>query len=232
MGTMTRILMIDDDAKLISLLGGYLKGFQMEVEGIADGTAGWERLRAGNWPDLVILDITLPGIDGFEVCRRIRSLGDLPVIMLSARGEAVDRIVGLELGADDYLSKPFEPRELVSRVQSVLRRTGRPSAQGRLRFDGLALSAQSREAYDGADRPLGLTSLEFELLWLLAGAPGRKFSRDEILATLQGSSAETLSRAVDVLVSRLRSKLGDDPKTPRFIKSARGWGYVFLGRPL
>ena len=226
---MIRILIIDDDAKLFALLADYLKGFQMEVSGAPDGLQGLAALERER-PDLVILDIMLGGIDGFEVCRRIRALGNLPIIMLSARGEAVDRIVGLELGADDYLAKPFDPRELVSRIQTVLRRA-RPEtpASDKLVFDGFSLSARTREAYGADGAPLGLSSMEYELLDLLAESPGRKFSRDEILNHLQGTDSEAFGRSVDILVSRLRAKLGDDPKAPRFIKSARGWGYVFLG---
>jgi DNA-binding response OmpR family regulator len=226
---MARILLIDDDAKLISLLEDYLKPFGFEVTGAGDGPAGLEAVAAAG-PDLVILDVMLPGWDGFEVCRRLRAISTVPIIMLSARGEAVDRIVGLELGADDYLPKPFEPRELVSRIQSVLRRARPQGTSGRREFDGLSLSPAAREAYAADGRPLGLSSMEFELLALLSGEPGRKFSRDEILNRLQGTGAEAYSRSVDILVSRLRAKLGDDPKAPRFIKSSRGWGYVFLGR--
>ena len=226
---MVRILIIDDDAKLLALLADYLAGFQMEVRGAPDGPQGLAALERDR-PDLVILDVMLPGLDGFEVCRRIRAMGTVPIIMLSARGEVVDRIVGLELGADDYLAKPFDPRELVSRIQTVLRRTRPdPVTSDRLVFEGFSLSAPTREAYTAGGEPLGLSSMEYELLDLLARSPGRKFSRDEILNHLQGTESEAFGRSVDILVSRLRAKLGDDPKAPRFIKSARGWGYVFLG---
>lgn len=223
---MTRVLLIDDDAKLRTLLHDYLAGFQIQVSGAGDSPSGWEVLQREQ-PDLVILDVMLPGMDGFELCRRIRSAGTLPVIMLSARGEAVDRIVGLELGADDYLAKPFDPRELVSRIQTVLRRS-RPAPTDRLVFDGLSISSRTREAYGQDGTPLGLSSMEYELLELLAGSPGRKFSRDEILTRLQGTESDAFSRSVDILVSRLRAKLGDNSKEPKYIKSARGWGYVFL----
>jgi DNA-binding response OmpR family regulator len=201
----------------------------MEVHGALDGPRGLELLERDP-PDLVILDVMLPGIDGFELCRRIRAAGTLPIIILSARGEAVDRIVGLELGADDYLAKPFDPRELVTRIQAVLRRARPdPASSSRLVFEGFSLSARTREAYGPSGEPLGLSSMEYELLDFLARSPGRKFSRDEILRQLQGTDSEAFGRSVDILVSRLRAKLGDDPKAPRFIKSARGWGYVFLG---
>ena len=225
---MVRLLIIDDDTKLLALLSDYLAGFQMEVRGEPNGPQGLAALERDR-PDLVVLDVMLPGLDGFEVCRRIRALGTVPIIMLSARGEAVDRIVGLELGADDYLAKPFDPRELVSRIQTVLRRARPAPASDKLVFEGVSLSARTREAYGTQGEPLGLSSMEYELLDLLARSPGRKFSRDEILNHLQGTDSEAFGRSVDILVSRLRAKLGDDPKAPRFIKSARGWGYVFLG---
>ncbi len=223
---MLRILIVDDDAKLIALLHDYLEPFEMNLKGVGNGLDGWKAVEREN-PDLVILDVMLPGIDGFELCRRIRAAGNLPVIMLSARGESVDRIVGLELGADDYLSKPFDPRELVSRIHTVLRRS-KAAPGDRLTFDGLSISPRTREAYGPDGSALGLSSMEYELLALLAGSPGRKFSRDEILTLLQGSQSDVFSRSVDILVSRLRAKLGDDPKEPKYIKSARGWGYVFL----
>ena len=223
---MIRLLIIDDDTKLISLLRDYLVPFQMEVTGVGNGLEGWKAVERAP-PDLVILDVMLPGIDGFEVCRRIRAAGTLPIIMLSARGESVDRIVGLELGADDYLSKPFDPRELVSRIHTVLRRS-KTSPADKLIFEGLSISPRTREAYGPDGAALGLSSMEYELLDLLARSPGRKFSRDEILTHLQGSQSDAFSRSVDILVSRLRAKLGDDPRSPKYIKSSRGWGYVFL----
>ena len=225
---MVRILIIDDDEKLVALLCDYLAGYQMALTGVGDGLGAVLAVEREK-PDLVILDVMLPGIDGFEVCRRIRAKGTWPIIMLSARGESVDRIVGLELGADDYLAKPFDPRELVSRIQTVLRRAKPINSDfDRMTFGDLVISVVSREAYL-AGQPVGLSSMEFELLMLLARSPGQKFSRDDILSQLQGVESEVFSRSVDILVSRLRAKLGDDPKQPTYIKSARGWGYVFLG---
>jgi DNA-binding response OmpR family regulator len=218
--------MIDDDTKLVALLGEFLKPFGFEVIGAGDGPAGLALLESSS-PDAVILDGMLPGWDGFEVCRRIRAFSSVPLIMLSARGETVDRIVGLELGADDYLPKPFEPRELASRIQSLLRRSRGTETAERLTVPGLTISKGAREAYDAAGTPLGLTSMEFDLLWLLASHPGQRFSRDAILNALQGVNADVYSRSVDILVSRLRAKLRDHPKSPRFIQSSRGWGYAF-----
>jgi len=225
---MVRVLVIDDDARLVSLLAEYLAPFSLDVEGAFDGAAGLDSVRS-NPPDLVVLDVMLPKLDGFEVCRRIRSLGETPIIMLSARGEAVDRIVGLELGADDYLAKPFDPRELATRIQAVLRRSRSVPVEGRLTFPGLSLSPRSRDAYHDDGKPLGLSSMEFDLLYLLASQPGRKISRDEIQSRVQGVASDAMGRSVDILISRLRAKLGDTSKDPRYIQSARGWGYVFRG---
>jgi len=224
-----RVLIIDDDDKLVALLGDYFARFRIGVIGARDGETGL-RLLEQERPSLVVLDVMLPGLDGFGVCREIRRRSTVPVVMLSARGDAVDRIVGLELGADDYLPKPFEPRELVTRIQAVLRRVGPRPGIGALAFDTLTVRPDEREAYLD-DRPLGLSGMEFDLLLLLARHPGKKFARDEIQSHLQGIEAGAYGRSVDVLVSRLRAKLGDDPKAPRYLKSVRGLGYVFLGGP-
>ena len=220
-------MIIDDDDKLVSLLRDYFARFRIGVIGAGDGEAGL-RLLEEEKPSLIVLDVMLPGMDGFEVCREIRRRSTVPVIMLSARGEAVDRIVGLELGADDYLPKPFEPRELVTRIQAVLRRLGPRPGVGDLVFDALEIRIAPREAFL-RDKSLGLSGMEFDLLLLLARHPGKKFTRDEIQSHLQGVDAGAYGRSVDVLVSRLRAKLGDDPKSPRYLKSVRGLGYVFLG---
>ncbi|WP_141734044.1 response regulator [Oligoflexus tunisiensis] len=222
-----RVLMIDDDLKLIKLLQDYFQTFQIDLKGAGDARSGLALLRAEQ-PDLVILDVMLPEQDGFSICKSIRNFSEVPIIMLSARGETMDRILGLELGADDYLPKPFEPRELVTRIQAILRRSGPSRGQTILRFDRLEIRLAQREAFlDG--EALGLSSMEFDLLALLAGTPTRKFSRDELMNQLQGFESEVYSRSIDVLVSRLRAKLKDDPKQPHFIKSVRGHGYVFLG---
>jgi DNA-binding response OmpR family regulator len=225
---MPRILLIDDDVRLGELLGAYFKRFDLELIAATEPSKGLERLAADK-PDLVILDVMLPEQDGFEVCRNIRKSSAVPIIMLTARGDVTDRVVGLELGADDYLPKPFEPRELVARIQNVLRRAG-PRADepaDRLFFKDLEINLERRTVE--LDRePLELTTMEFQLLVLFATHPGRAFTRDEILNELRGIDAQLFSRSVDILVSRLRQKLKDTTKQPRFIKTIWGTGYTFV----
>ncbi|MCC7330773.1 MAG: response regulator transcription factor [Gammaproteobacteria bacterium] len=227
---MPRILLIDDDEKLGELLGAYFRRFDLELIAANHPAAGLERLRRDH-PDLVILDVMLPDQDGFQVCREIRRESTVPVIMLTARGDVTDRVVGLELGADDYMPKPFEPRELVARVQNVLRRSaprGEPAHDGRLRFRGLEID-QERRTVELEGGPLELTTMEYQLLVLFASQPGRTFTRDEILNELRGIDAQLFSRSVDILVSRLRQKLRDTTRQPRFIKTVWGTGYAFVG---
>ena len=226
---MTDVLLIDDDDRHSSLLKTYLERFGMTLHRAADGEAGLKMLNEID-PDLVLLDIMLPGRDGMDVCREIRRTSNLPVVMLTARGDLVDRVSGLELGADDYIAKPFEPRELVARIHTVLRRTHAvPPASDLLRFEGLDIDETARSvAVDG--RPVELTSMEFELLAFLAHNPGRKVSRDDILNELRGIDSAILTRSVDIMVSRLRQKLGDTEKPFRFIQTAWGVGYQFSGR--
>ncbi len=215
------VLLIDDDEQLAPPLAAYLQRFDFALESATTPTAGLQRLARGGI-EAVILDVMLPEMDGFEVCRRIRQTSDLPVLMLTARGELSDRVVGLELGADDYLAKPFEPRELAARLQTILRRARQAPSGGVLRFDGLEVDPDRREArLSGV--PVALTGTEFELLWLLAREPQKVFSRDEILNRLRGQDAELFSRAVDILVSRLRRKL--EPLDA--IKTLRNAGYAF-----
>ncbi len=224
---MTRILLIDDDEKLGELLRAYFQRFDMQVDVALRPSEGLARL-ARDRPDLVILDVMLPEQDGFEVCRAIRRTSNVPVVMLTARGEVTDRIVGLEIGADDYVPKPFEPRELVARVQNVLRRGRARQADDKvLRFAGLTVDTERRTVeLDG--EPLELTTMEYQLLRLFASNPGRTFNRDEILNELRGIDAQLFSRSVDILVSRLRQKLGDTSRQPRFIKTVWGTGYAFI----
>ncbi len=225
---MPKILLIDDDRKLGGLLENYLRRFGMELTAATHPAQGLQKLRSEK-PDLVILDVMLPDQDGFEVCRSIRKTSAVPIIMLTARGDVTDRIVGLELGADDYLPKPFEPRELVARIQNVLRRSsGKPGTEALLRYDGLEIDTEKRSAtLDG--EALELTTMEYQLLALLAANPGRVFSRDDVLNELRGIDAQLFSRSVDILVSRLRGKLGDTARQPRFIKTVWGRGYTFVG---
>lgn len=225
---MTKILLIDDDEKLGELLHNYFKRFDLELIAATHPAEGLEKLRSEH-PDLVILDVMLPDQDGFEVCRAIRRFSKVPIVMLTARGEVTDRIVGLEIGADDYLPKPFEPRELVARIQNVLRRSAAAGdSEGPLRYRGLVIDRDKRTA-ELEGKPLDLTTMEFRLLSLLAANPGRVYSRDDILNELRGIDAQLFSRSVDILVSRLRHKLNDTAKQPRFIKTVWGSGYTFVG---
>ena len=227
---MPRILLIDDDEKLGELLGAYFRRFDLDLVAAHHPARGMELLKQER-PDLVILDVMLPDQDGFQVCRDIRRESNVPIIMLTARGDVTDRVVGLELGADDYMPKPFEPRELVARVQNVLRRAGpreEVADATRLRFQGLDINLERRTVeLEGA--ALDLTTMEYQLLVLFASNPGRTFTRDEILDALRGIDAQLFSRSVDILVSRLRQKLGDTTRQPRFIKTVWGTGYTFVG---
>src|SRR3989442_949025 len=221
-------LLIDDDARLGALVTEYLGRHEIDVTVAADGERGLSVLRKGRF-DVVLLDVMLPGADGFEMCRRIRALPELaalPVIMLTARGDDVDKIVGLELGADDYLAKPFNPRELLARIRAVLRR-GRVVASARPRFRAgrLEIDFDAREVRVGAKRQ-ALTSYEFELLAVLARAAGRVLSREQLLDGLKGAEYEAFDRSIDVHISKLRAKLEPNPKEPRYIKTVRGVGYV------
>ena len=224
---MPRLLLIDDDEQLGAPLATYLRRFQFDLEHATRPSEGLKRLRQGGF-DVAILDVMLPEMDGFELCRTIRKESNVPIVMLTARGDVMDRVVGLELGADDYLPKPFEPRELLARIQTILRRAA-PAANGgmrQLRFDGgLAIDLDRRTVQRGAEG-IELTSTEFELLAMLAQAPGKVFNRDDILEKLRGQSAEDIhTRAVDILVSRLRRKL--EPLD--CIKTLRNAGYTFAG---
>ena len=226
---MTKILLIDDDKKLGELLTTFFGRFDMELVAATHPDEGLRQLEAAQ-PDLVILDVMLPGQDGFDVCRTIRRSSNIPIIMLTARGEVTDRIVGLEIGADDYLPKPFEPRELVARIQNVLRRSAdRRSSDVPLKFGNLTIDTHRRTA-ELAGESLDLTTMEYQLLALFAENPGRTFTRDEILNALRGIDAKLFSRSVDILVSRLRQKLQDTTKQPRYIKTVWGTGYIFIGQ--
>jgi DNA-binding response OmpR family regulator len=226
----TAALLIDDDARLGELVKEYLGKHEIAVTVAADGERGLAALGHGRF-DVVLLDVMLPGADGFEVCRRLRAtpeLTTLPVIMLTARGDDVDKIVGLELGADDYLAKPFNPRELLARIRAVLRR-GRPapSTTSRFRAGQLEIDFDSREVTVAGRRQV-LTAYEFELLGALARAAGRVLSREQLLDALKGAEYEAFDRSIDVHISKLRAKLEANPKAPRYIKTVRGAGYVFL----
>lgn len=225
---MPKLLIIDDDEKMNGLMRNYLAGFGYDVNTCTHPLQGLQKIKSDS-PDLVILDIMLPDMDGFTVCKEIRKNYAIPIIMLTARGDVTDRIVGLELGADDYLPKPFEPRELVARIQTILRRASQqysPSAV--LRFKRLEIFPEKQSVtLDG--EPIDITIMEFQLLQLLAEKHGRIVTREHILDNLRGIDWSAFDRSVDVLVSRLRQRLKDDPKNPQFIKTIWGTGYMFIG---
>jgi len=220
------ILVIDDDEKLNQLLKRFLGDFGYQVYTAVDPDEGLKKIRTTT-PDLIILDVMLPGMSGFDLCKHIRQSSTVPIIMLTARGELMDRVVGLELGADDYLPKPFEPRELVARIQAVLRRAEHSGSDRRRRFGRLGIDFHRHEAWLD-DVPVNLTTNEFAALDLLVRHAGKVMDRDETLQTLRGIDSDAFNRAVDVAISRLRQKLGDDPKHPEFIKTVWGAGYVFI----
>lgn len=222
----TRVLIIDDDEGLNALLTEYLGGFGFSVRTVGHPDAGLRALKTDP-PDLLILDIMLPETDGLTVCRKVRETSRVPIIMLTARGNVTDRIVGLEMGADDYLPKPFEPRELVARIQAVLRR-GSKEDEETVRAGGLDVNWTTRSVQlDG--HALALTTAEFELLGFLVRNRGRVVSRERIMEGTRAIDWEAYDRSIDVLISRLRQKLGDDPKRPAFIRTVRAIGYSFIG---
>ena len=219
--------MIEDDVSLASMVGEYLHSAGMHVDAAHDAASGIAAL-ARNRPDAVILDVMLPDMDGFEVCRRIRATSDVPIVMLTARGDDADRIVGLELGADDYLPKPFNPRELLARLRAVLRRsTGQWSSDRNvMQFGRLQIDPGSRSVTLG-DTPCMLTGYQFDVLFALASNAGRVMSREQLMDHLRGEALEAFDRSIDVHVSRIRAAIEDDPHHPRRIITVRGAGYVF-----
>ncbi|MFD5638922.1 response regulator transcription factor [Streptomyces sp. NPDC127077] len=222
----TRVLVVDDDPTVAEVVSGYLERAGYRVDRAADGFVALARA-AAHRPDLVVLDLMLPGMDGLEVCRRLRAQGPVPVIMLTARGDEDDRILGLEVGADDYVTKPFSPRELVLRVESVLRRTRPVSAARPLHAAGLAVDPSARRATkDGAE--LALTLREFDLLAFFLRNPGRAYAREDLMREVWGWDFGDLS-TVTVHVRRLRGKVEDDPARPRLIQTVWGVGYRFDG---
>ncbi len=220
----TNALLIDDDQKLGDLLKNYLESFDIDLSVINDPRKAIETINK-NDPDILILDVMMPHINGFELCKMIRKESNKPIIILSARGEADDKIKGIDLGADDYLSKPFEARELVARMHSLLRRTQIGSASG---SDQNFEVDQQRLEVSLNGSLLNLTTKEFELLDLFIKNPGTIFSRDEIIKEIKGIDAHLFSRSIDILISRLRHKIEDDPKKPKLIKTIWGKGYMFV----
>ncbi len=225
----SRLLLIDDDARLSAMVGDYLRNAGFDVTTAGSLGAGRERLAAENF-DALVLDLMLPDGDGLDLCRELRAnprTRSLPLLMLTARGEPLDRIVGLELGADDYLGKPFEPRELLARVKALLRRAApQPAGDEVLRFGRLEIDLGARMARL-AGQACDLTSHQFDLLVVLAQSPGRVLSRDQIMDSLKGHPLEAFDRSIDVHISRIRAVIEDDPKAPRRVLTVRGAGYVF-----
>jgi len=222
-----RVLIIDDDTRLSAMLVEYLAGAGFSARAAGDGASGLADLAAAG-ADAVILDIMLPDLDGFEICRRIRTTSDVPILMLTAKGDETDRIVGLEIGADDYLPKPFSPRELQARLKAVLRRGRRREepAADILRFGRLEIDRGSRAVrLDGEERLL--TSHQFDLLVTLAENAGRVLSRDRLMDLVRGEELAAFDRSIDVHVSRIRSAIEIDPKNPKRLITVRGAGYVF-----
>ena len=228
----TRILLIEDDKRLADLTAEYLRKNEFEVHIESRGDTAEARILKDN-PDLVILDVMLPGKDGFEVCRSVRAQYAGVILMLTARDEDLDQILGLELGADDYIVKPVQPRLLLARIKALLRRAplvaneqGAASETEELAFGNFGISQATRSAHLG-DEPIDLTTAEFDLLWLLASHAGSILSRDDLLQELRGIGFDGLDRSIDARISRLRRKLGDDPDNPTRIKTVRGKGYLF-----
>ena len=224
MSTMTKALLIDDDQKLGDLLKNYLKSYDIDLSAINDPRNAIDTINHLD-PDLLILDVMMPHINGFELCKMIREESDTPIIILSARGEADDKVKGIDLGADDYLSKPFEARELVARIHSLLRRTQKDLTA---RSDQIFEVDQQRLEVSLNGSVLDLTTKEFELMDLFIKNPGVIFTRDEIIKEIKGIDAHLFSRSIDILISRLRHKIEDDPKEPKLIKTIWGKGYMFV----
>ena len=223
---MKTVLVVDDEPIVREVVVRYLEREGYRTLEAADGQRARELLERESL-SLVVLDLMLPGTDGLSLCRWIRSRSDLPVIMLTARGEETDRIVGLELGADDYVTKPFSPRELAARVRTVMRRSTRPTERDEhLAFDGLEVDASTREVTK-AGAGVRLTAKEFDLLWFLASHPRRVFSRDQLMDRIWGYDAAVDTGTVTVHVRRLRQKIEDDPSNPRFLETVWGVGYRF-----
>jgi len=231
MDTPDHILIVDDDAEIRSLLGDYLRKNGYKASAVAEGKAMWSALARGK-VDLVVLDLMLPGEDGLSLCRRLSAESDIPVIMLTARGEETDRIVGLEMGADDYLAKPFSPRELLARIKSVLRRTRslprnlRADEAREIAFAGWRLDTVARHLVSSDTVVTSLSGAEYQLLRIFLSHANQVLTRDQLMVLSKGHEADPLDRSIDIRVSRLRNRLHDDPSDPRIIKTVRGEGYV------
>lgn len=225
-----RLLIVDDDPEIRELLERYLRNYEFEVVAVPDGSGMEQYLRAHS-ADLVILDLMLPNEDGFALARKLRSSSDLPILILSARSEEIDRIVGLEIGADDYLPKPFNPRELLARVRAVLRRNQSstppaPVAQEIYQFGPFVLEAAARRLLKG-EKEIFITNADFKLLYVFATHPNQVITRDTLMEFIKGYERSPLDRSIDVRVKRLRQKIEPDPSAPVFIRTIRGEGYLF-----
>jgi two-component system, OmpR family, response regulator len=231
MDSTDQILVVDDDAEIRTLLCDYLRRNGYRAKAVADGKAMWAACARARF-DLIVLDVMLPGEDGLTLCRELRAQSDTPIIMLTARGEETDRIVGLEMGADDYLGKPFSPRELLARIKSVLRRYRtlprnlRADAVRRVRFAGWTLDTVAHHLVSSEGVVTSLSGSEYQLLRVLLGHPNQVLTRDQLMLLAKGRESDPLDRSIDLQVSRLRHRLGDDLAEPRIIKTVRGQGYV------
>jgi two-component system OmpR family response regulator len=225
------LLLVEDDREISTLLERFLKDNELDVTVAPDGRA-MDRVLAGSRIDLIVLDLMLPGEDGLSLCRRLRATSSIPIIMLTAKGEDIDRIIGLEMGADDYLSKPFNPRELLARVKAVLRRgtlttDAQNAGPNALIFAGWRLDLARRQLSSPDGARVAVTGAEFDLLQVFCERPGRVLSRDQLIEYKQGRAAGPFERSIDVLVSRLRQKIEADPRDPELIKTIRSGGYLF-----
>lgn len=230
-----RVMIVEDDERLASLTADYLTSNGLEVEVIGDGSEAIKAI-VEKQPDLVVLDLMLPGADGLQVCKAVRDQYKKPILMLTARTDDVDQVLGLEMGADDYVAKPVKPRVLLARIRALLRRTDAPAEQAesnaqenpnKLEFGDLVIDNSAREVWLN-ENPVDLTSAEYDLLWLLASNAGTILSREEIFERLRGIQYDGQDRSIDVRVSRIRPKVGDDPMNPRRIKTVRSKGYLFV----
>lgn len=230
----TSVLIVDDDEEIRHLLANYLADFSIRAHGVADGEAMREAMATTHF-DAIILDLMLPGEDGLSLCRQLRTTTDIPIIILTARGESTDRVVGLELGADDYVMKPFDPRELVARIHTILRRTKDGKKRGLAadenaelwHFEGWTINRLARQLVTPQRMVVPLSNAEFRLLSVFIERPYRVLSRDQLMDAARGQNATAFDRSIDLLVSRLRQKLEEDPKDPKFLKTIRGEGYMF-----
>ena len=229
------ILIVDDDRDIRTLLADYLESNGYRTISAADGTGMWKALDDAR-PDLIVLDLNMPGDDGLTLCRKLRATSSLPVIMLTARNEPLDRILGLEMGADDYLPKPFEPRELLARIRSVLRRShampsNSPAEKAQqMKFAGWTLDLTARHLVNPQGVVIMLSGAEFRLLRVFLEHPNRVLNRDQLLNLTQGRDADPFDRSIDIQISRLRQKLGEDARMPQIIKTVRNGGYVLAGQ--